>query len=153
MSLTSFSRPPHFRLHDAEAAEYRYVQAQPASSKLGWLAAFAVTACVMLGVVAWAPYSQPQALYTQQTTVTRPATMSVNVPQNAVAAPQAAEAIRQAQVAATTAAVTMAPFAAQAAVTSSLKNLGLSVIAGGVVLGGIAGAVVLVSQFDKVDRA
>ena len=47
----------------------------------------------------------------------------------------------------------MAPFAAQAAVTSSLKNLGLSVIAGGVVLGGIAGAVVLVSQFDKVDRA
>jgi hypothetical protein len=46
----------------------------------------------------------------------------------------------------------MAPLAAQAAVTSSLKNLLGSVVAGGVVLGAIAGAVVLVSQFDKVDR-
>ena len=151
-SFTSFTRPPHYQLHDAEAAEYHYIEAQPASNKLAWVAALAATACVMLGVVAWAPVSQPQALH--QATTVRPTTTAASMSVNKVVAPAQTEfaPVRQAQVAATTAAVTMAPLAAQAAVTSSLKNLLGSVVAGGVVLGAIAGAVVLVSQFDKVDR-
>jgi hypothetical protein len=155
-SVTSFTSPPHYPLHDAETAEYVYVK--PASNKLGWLVACAAATCVLVGVVAWVPFSQPQVLYTPQATTVRPTTVAPAMPVNNVAAPvqpvaQVADApLRQAQVAATTAAVTMAPLAAQAAVTSSLKNLLGSVVAGGVVLGAIAGAVVLVSQFDKVDR-
>ena len=44
------------------------------------------------------------------------------------------------------------PLAAEAAVTPSLKNLLQSVVAGGVVLGGLLGAVSLVAQFDPVNR-
>eukprot|EP00884_Botryococcus_braunii_P016242 jgi/Botrbrau1/3300/Bobra.174_1s0062.1 len=44
------------------------------------------------------------------------------------------------------------PLAAQAGVTPSLKNLINSVIAGGVVLGLIFGAVTLVAGFDPVKR-
>lgn len=44
------------------------------------------------------------------------------------------------------------PLVAEAAVTPSLKNLLNSVIAGGVVLGAIAGAVSAVSAFDPVNR-
>lgn len=42
------------------------------------------------------------------------------------------------------------PLVAEAAVTPSLKNLLNSVVAGGVVLGGIAVAVTAVSNFDKI---
>lgn len=42
--------------------------------------------------------------------------------------------------------------AAEAAVSPSLKNLLLSVLAGGTVLAGIAVAIVAVSSFDKVVR-
>jgi len=44
------------------------------------------------------------------------------------------------------------PLAAEAAITPSLKNTLLSVLAGGVVLGAIAAAVIGVSSFDKVTR-
>lgn len=44
------------------------------------------------------------------------------------------------------------PLAAQAGVTPSLKNLINSVIAGGIVLGLIFGAVTLVAGFDPVKR-
>ena len=44
------------------------------------------------------------------------------------------------------------PLAAEAAITPSLKNTLLSVVAGGVVLGAIAAAVIGVSSFDKVTR-
>jgi hypothetical protein len=44
------------------------------------------------------------------------------------------------------------PLAVEAAITPSLKNTLLSVIAGGVVLGAIAAAVIGVSSFDKVTR-
>ena len=44
------------------------------------------------------------------------------------------------------------PLAAEAAVTPSLKNLLLSVVAGGTVLVGLFGAVTLVAQFDPVNR-
>ena len=44
------------------------------------------------------------------------------------------------------------PLVAEASVTPSLKNTLLSVVAGGVVLGAIAAAVIGVSSFDKVSR-
>lgn len=44
------------------------------------------------------------------------------------------------------------PLVAEAAITPSLKNTLLSVVAGGVVLGAIAAAVIGVSSFDKVSR-
>jgi len=44
------------------------------------------------------------------------------------------------------------PLVAEAAVTPSLKNTLLSIVAGGVVLGAIAAAVIGVSSFDKVSR-
>jgi hypothetical protein len=44
------------------------------------------------------------------------------------------------------------PLAAEAAMTPSLKNLLNSVVAGGLVLTIIFGAIVLVSQFDPVSR-
>ena len=44
------------------------------------------------------------------------------------------------------------PLVAEAAVTPSLKNTLLSVVAGGLVLGAIAAAVIGVSTFDKVNR-
>lgn len=44
------------------------------------------------------------------------------------------------------------PLVAEAAVTPSLKNLLNSVIAGGIVLAAIAGAVTAVSAFDPVAR-
>ena len=44
------------------------------------------------------------------------------------------------------------PLVAEAAVTPSLKNTLLSVVAGGLVLGAIAAAVIGVSTFDKVSR-
>ena len=46
----------------------------------------------------------------------------------------------------------MHPLVAEAAVTPSLKNLLNSVVAGGVVLGGIAAAVSAVSSFDTISR-
>ena len=44
------------------------------------------------------------------------------------------------------------PLVAEAAVTPSLKNTLLSVVAGGLVLGAIAAAVIGVSTFDKIGR-
>jgi len=44
------------------------------------------------------------------------------------------------------------PLLAEASVTPSLKNTLLCVVAGGVVLGAIAAAVIGVSSFDKVSR-
>ena len=44
------------------------------------------------------------------------------------------------------------PLIAEAAVTPSLKNTLLSIVAGGAVLGAIAAAVIGVSSFDKVSR-
>lgn len=44
------------------------------------------------------------------------------------------------------------PLVAEAAVSPSLKNLLNSVVAGGVVLGGIAFAVTAVSSFDTISR-
>ncbi|KAI8466784.1 MAG: hypothetical protein J3K34DRAFT_472274 [Monoraphidium minutum] len=44
------------------------------------------------------------------------------------------------------------PLVAEAAVTPSLKNFLYSLIAGGVVLGGIAVAITAVSNFDPVKR-
>ena len=44
------------------------------------------------------------------------------------------------------------PLVAEAAVTPSLKNLLNSLVAGGVVLGGIATAVSAVSSFDKIRK-
>ena len=44
------------------------------------------------------------------------------------------------------------PLIAEAAVTPSLKNTLLSIVAGGVVLGAIAAAVIGVSSFDTVSR-
>ena len=51
-----------------------------------------------------------------------------------------------------TAAALANPLVAEAAVTPSLKNTLLSVVAGGLVLGAIAAAVIGVSTFDKVNR-
>ena len=64
--------------------------------------------------------------------------------------------MKAAQTSSMAAAIAMTPLAAEAAtgsVTPSLKNLLLSVLAGGVVLVGIAGAIVTVSGFDKVNRS
>merc|ERR1719198_1436665 len=61
--------------------------------------------------------------------------------------------VSAATVAAVVAASAVAPPEAMAEVTPSLKNLLGSVVAGGVVLGGIAVAVVGVSSFDKVNRS
>jgi hypothetical protein len=44
------------------------------------------------------------------------------------------------------------PLVAEAAVSPSLKNLLTSVVAGAVVLAGIAGAVTAVSSFDQISR-
>ncbi|GBG00095.1 hypothetical protein Rsub_12916 [Raphidocelis subcapitata] len=44
------------------------------------------------------------------------------------------------------------PLVAEAAVTPSLKNFLYSLVAGGVVLAGIAGAITAVSTFDPVKR-
>lgn len=51
-----------------------------------------------------------------------------------------------------TAAALANPLVAEAAVTPSLKNTLLSVVAGGLVLGAIGAAVVGVSAFDKIGR-
>ncbi|XAR67114.1 hypothetical protein NMG60_11013550 [Bertholletia excelsa] len=45
------------------------------------------------------------------------------------------------------------PEAAEAAVSPSLKNFLLSIVAGGVVLGVIVGAVIAVANFDPVKRS
>lgn len=47
----------------------------------------------------------------------------------------------------------MVPDVAEAAVTPSLKNFLLSIVAGGVVLGLIVGAVIGVANFDPVKRS
>lgn len=154
MSFSTFTRPPHYQLNDCEAMQYAPA---PATSGKTWVVAIAATACVMLGVYTVAQPAQQTVLYTP-TQVTRSVQAPAAVPvqqqqqQYEVEAPVQAGPVRQAAVAATTAAYAMAPMAAQAAVTPSLKNLGLSVIAGGTVLGAIAVAVALVSQFDQVDR-
>ena len=57
-----------------------------------------------------------------------------------------------AAVTAGTAAALANPLVAEAAMTPSLKNTLLSVVAGGIVLAAIAAAVVGVSTFDKVSR-
>ena len=44
------------------------------------------------------------------------------------------------------------PLVAEAAITPSLKNTLLSVVAGGIVLAAIAAAVIGVSTFDKIGR-
>jgi len=59
--------------------------------------------------------------------------------------------IAAAAVAATVATAFVAP-EAQAAMTPSLQNTLNSFVAGGVVLGAIAGAVTFVSGFDRVNR-
>ena len=46
----------------------------------------------------------------------------------------------------------MAPMVAQAGEYSSAKALGDSVFGGGLILAILAGAIVLVSQFDKIER-
>jgi|TARA_B110000483_G_scaffold220838_1_gene276297 hypothetical protein len=51
-----------------------------------------------------------------------------------------------------TAAALANPLVAEAAVTPSLKNTLLSVVAGGLILGAIGAAVVGVSTFDKIGR-
>eukprot|EP00227_Mantoniella_beaufortii_P010977 CAMPEP_0197585532 /NCGR_PEP_ID=MMETSP1326-20131121/7803_1 /TAXON_ID=1155430 /ORGANISM="Genus nov. species nov., Strain RCC2288" /LENGTH=113 /DNA_ID=CAMNT_0043150049 /DNA_START=137 /DNA_END=478 /DNA_ORIENTATION=+ len=51
-----------------------------------------------------------------------------------------------------TAAALANPLFAEAAITPSLKNTLLSVVAGGIVLAGITAAVVGVSSFDKLSR-
>ncbi|KAK3436205.1 uncharacterized protein LOC108958043 [Eucalyptus grandis] len=61
------------------------------------------------------------------------------------------KAIAGATAAALTASM-LVPEAAEAAVSPSLKNFLLSIVAGGVVLGAIIGAVVGVSNFDPVKR-
>uniref|UniRef100_A0A6U0CI81 Photosystem II PsbX n=1 Tax=Ostreococcus sp. 'lucimarinus' TaxID=242159 RepID=A0A6U0CI81_9CHLO len=65
------------------------------------------------------------------------------------------ESVQHKLSAATTAALITSlsnPLVAEAAITPSLKNTLLSVVAGGVVLGAIAAAVIGVSSFDKVSR-
>mmetsp|Transcript_12472 Transcript_12472/g.57761 ORF Transcript_12472/g.57761 Transcript_12472/m.57761 type:complete len:112 (-) Transcript_12472:189-524(-) len=57
-----------------------------------------------------------------------------------------------AAVVAGTAAALANPLVAEAAVTPSLKNTLLSVVAGGLILGAIGAAVVGVSTFDKIGR-
>merc|ERR1711966_454312 len=57
-----------------------------------------------------------------------------------------------AAVVAGTAAALANPLVAEAAVTPSLKNALLSVVAGGLILGAIGAAVVGVSTFDKIGR-
>ena len=57
-----------------------------------------------------------------------------------------------AAVIATTGAVVAHPLAAEAAVTPSLKNLLNSVLAGGVVLFGIFGAISVIAKFDTIER-
>lgn len=57
-----------------------------------------------------------------------------------------------AAVTAGTAAALANPLVAEAAMTPSLKNTLLSVVAGGIVLAAIAAAVIGVSTFDKVSR-
>eukprot|EP00798_Chlamydomonas_sp_ICE-L_P027696 gene27696-7338_t len=61
------------------------------------------------------------------------------------------EALKAAVVCAT-AAVLSTPLVAEAAVSPSLSNFLSSLIAGAAVLGGIAGAVTLVSRFDTISR-
>lgn len=61
-------------------------------------------------------------------------------------------AVLQAAVVSSTAAFLASPLAAQAAVTPSLKNFLLSLVAGATVLAGIATAITLVSNFDPVNR-
>ena len=51
-----------------------------------------------------------------------------------------------------TAAALANPLVAEAAITPSLKNTLLSVVAGGLVLAAIGAAVVGVSTFDKIGR-
>ena len=57
-----------------------------------------------------------------------------------------------AAVTAASAAALANPLVAEAAMTPSLKNTLLSVVAGGLVLGAIAAAVIGVSTFDKIGR-
>jgi len=88
----------------------------------------------------------------------RPSKRNQTLPKtlNNNSAPAAAADKRAAAVAAgvTAGALSMlaSPLAAQAAVTPSLRNLIYSLVAGGVVLGGIAVAVTAVSSFDPVKR-
>lgn len=69
---------------------------------------------------------------------------------------QVTASLKEKAVAAATTAALMAsmvvPEAAEAAVSPSLKNFLLSIVAGGVVLGVIVGAVIGVSNFDPVKR-
>ena len=67
------------------------------------------------------------------------------------AQPQKA-AVMQAAVVASTGAFLASPLAAQAAVTPSLNNFLLSLVAGATVLAVIAGGITFVSNFDPVNR-
>jgi len=144
-SITSFTRPPHYEIRDVEAAGHLEVTRQ--SNPLFWVAGWAIAACCAVGV--WNA-SQPQVSYMQIATTSNPQVSTASVSQ--ATAPKPAEIMKQATVAAGTALTTFAPLAAQAGEYSSAKAWGDSIFAGGAVLALIAGAVVLVSQFDKIER-
>ncbi len=61
-------------------------------------------------------------------------------------------AVMQAAIMTSTAAALASPLAAQAAVTPSLKNFLLSLVAGATVLAVIAGGITVISNFDPVNR-
>jgi len=146
MQFSTFTRPPHYQLRDADLAP---MAVAPQSNAKVIFAALAAAACVVLGFTAFTSSATTQLVApVAQQVQTQAAPMVAPVNRFMPSEVQ----VRQAQVAAATAAASMAPLAAQAAVTPSLKALGGSIVAGGVVLGAIALAVVLVSQFDQVKR-
>ena len=61
-------------------------------------------------------------------------------------------AVMQAAILASAGAALASPLAAQAAVTPSLNNFLLSLVAGATVLAAIAGGITFVSNFDPVNR-
>lgn len=73
-------------------------------------------------------------------------------PERSAAQQPSKAAVLSAAIVAGTAAAMANPLVAEAVVTPSLKNFFGSLIAGGVVLVGIAGAVTAVSGFDPVNR-
>ncbi|KAI7841626.1 hypothetical protein COHA_004796 [Chlorella ohadii] len=97
------------------------------------------------------------ALCSSQTAFVRP-TVAAKPQQRAARAarPVVCSAVKKEQVAAgvtaAAAAVLANPLAAQAAATPSLNNLIGSVVAGGLVLAAIAGAITAVSNFDSIRR-